>query len=155
MNSKIPNLLKKLIPTRLLVFKSLFILVLAFSFSCQTKPCKIEERSTQSSAGESETSSQTKLTDEAQKALKGTQMSRVKIFKADGSLQCNQGKKISLDEMAKQLKDIKIYSSENKHDGLMRAQMCGRPTGFNNVYEIDVDNLDKAVKLGFNKWIRE
>ena len=125
----------------------LLILGLCFGLlsSCQNKPCKIEERSADS----------VQATAETQKALKGTTMSRTKIFKPDGSLQCNQGQKITLDEMAQQLKDIKVYSSENKHDGLMRAQMCGRPTGYNNVYEIDLENLDIALKLGFNKWIRD
>ncbi len=135
--------MKKLIPT--VTLNLILVVIFGLSFSCQSKPCKIEERSTDSAQTSADT----------QKALKGTQMNRVKVFKPDGSLQCNQGKKIALDEMAKQLKDISVHSSENKHDGLMRAQMCGRPTGYNNVYEIDLENLDKALKLGFNKWIRE
>ncbi len=81
-------------------------------------------------------------------------MTKVKIFKADGTLQCNQGKKITIDSMAKELAGIKIYSSESLHDGLMRIQMCGKPTGQNNVFEIDSTDLQKALSLGFKKWIR-
>ncbi len=82
------------------------------------------------------------------------QMNKVKVYKADGTLQCNQGKKMSLETMAKELGGIQIFSSENKHDGLMRIQLCGKPTGNNNVYEIDSVNLDKALTLGFKKWVR-
>jgi PBP1b-binding outer membrane lipoprotein LpoB len=90
-----------------------------------------------------------------QKTISGIdQMNKVKIFKADGSLQCNQGVKINLDTMAKELEGIQIFSSENKHDGLMRIQLCGKPTGNNNVYEINVTDLDKALALGFKKWTR-
>lgn len=78
---------------------------------------------------------------------------RVFVYKADGSLQCGQGKKISLDDMKKDLKDIKVYSSENKSDGMMRIQVCGAPTGMANVYEIDQKDLAAALKLGFKKWM--
>ncbi len=82
------------------------------------------------------------------------QMNKVKIFKADGTLQCNQGEKIGLETMAKELGSIQIFSSENKHDGLMRIQLCGKPTGNNNVYEINSTDLEKALALGFKKWVR-
>ena len=55
--------------------------------------------------------------------------------------------------MRKQLGDIEVFSAENKHDGMMRIQVCGQPTGQNNVYEIDVKNLEAALKLGFKKWV--
>ena len=80
---------------------------------------------------------------------------RVKVFKADGSLQCGQGKKIELAEMQKDLKDIKVYSHENKNDGMMRIQLCGTPTGNCNVYEIDRKDLEAALKLGFKEWVSE
>lgn len=82
------------------------------------------------------------------------EMSKVKVYKPDGTLQCNQGEKISIDTMTKELMGITIYSKENKHDGLMRIQLCGKPTGNNNVFEIDETNLGKALALGFKKWIR-
>ena len=80
---------------------------------------------------------------------------RVKVFKADGSLQCGQGKAVSVAEMQKQLKGITVYSSMNKNDGMMRIQVCGAPTGNSNVYEIDRKDLDAALKLGFKEWLSE
>lgn len=79
--------------------------------------------------------------------------SSVHVYKYDNSRQCGQGSKaISLEEMAKQLKNIKIISQSKKNDGMMRIQMCGAPTGEANVYEIDQKDLKKAVKLGFREW---
>lgn len=77
---------------------------------------------------------------------------KVFVFKYDGSQQCGMGKKIPLDVMAKQLKNIKIYSKANKNDGMMHIQVCGSITGFANVYEIDAKDLPAAEKLGFKKW---
>lgn len=77
---------------------------------------------------------------------------RVKVYKADGSLQCGQGKAIPVADMQKELKNIKVYSAANKNDGMMRIQVCGSPTGQNNVYEIDRKDLEAAVKLGFKEW---
>ena len=79
---------------------------------------------------------------------------RVKVYKPDGTLQCAQGKKIPLDEMVKQLGDIKVYNSFSDNDGMMRIQLCGSPTGNSNVYEIDRENLKRAVSLGFKEWLR-
>lgn len=87
--------------------------------------------------------------------VKSSSSERVKVYKADGSLQCGQGKKIALAEMQKDLKDIQVYSSENKNDGMMRIQLCGSPTGNCNVYEIDRKDLDGAVKNGFKEWTAE
>ena len=83
------------------------------------------------------------------------QMLKVKVFKPDGTLQCNQGQKLGLDAMVKELIGIQIFSSENKHDGLMRIQVCGQPTGTCNVYEILEADLDQAIKFGFKKWNRD
>lgn len=80
---------------------------------------------------------------------------KVFVYKADGSLQCGMGQKIDLAEMKKELAPIETFSSDNKHDGLMRVQMCGHPTGSCNVYQILASDLDQALKLGFKKWIRD
>ncbi|KYG65281.1 hypothetical protein AZI87_12050 [Bdellovibrio bacteriovorus] len=80
---------------------------------------------------------------------------RVKVHKPDGSLQCGQGKAIPVAEMQKQLKGIKVYSSSNQNDGMMRIQVCGSPTGMSNVYEIDRKDLEAALKLGFKEWTLE
>lgn len=81
-----------------------------------------------------------------------SKLDRVKVYKPDGSLQCGQGKAIPVAEMQKELKDIKVFSSFNKNDGMMRIQVCGSPTGNSNVYEIERKNLEAAVKLGFKEW---
>ncbi len=80
------------------------------------------------------------------------QADKVKVYKPDGSLQCGQGKAIPLADMQKELGDIKVYSSFNRNDGLMRIQVCGAPTGHSNVYEIDRKDLEQALKKGFKEW---
>ena len=77
---------------------------------------------------------------------------RIRVFKYDGSLQCGMGAAIPLATMAKDLGDIKTFSSVNKSDGLMHMQMCGSPTGKANVYEIDSSQLPAAKKAGFREW---
>ena len=81
-----------------------------------------------------------------------SKLDRVKVYKPDGSLQCGQGKAIPLAEMQKDLKGIKVHSSFNKNDGMMRIQVCGSPTGNSNVYEIDRKDLEAAIKNGFKEW---
>ena len=76
----------------------------------------------------------------------------VKVYRYDGTLQCGMGKRIALEEMQKELKDIPILSSGHLNDGLMRIQLCGSPTGDANVYEIEEVNLEKAKALGFREW---
>lgn len=113
-------------------------------FSCSNQPCHIEER-----------------TDVAMKidnkpvANPKDLTQRVLIYKPDGSLQCGMGEKIDPNTMKKELKDIEVFSAENKHDGMMRIQVCGHPTGFCNVFEIKKEDLNKALKLGFKQWIRD
>lgn len=87
-------------------------------------------------------------------AAQGTDVAqaRVKVFKYDGSLQCGQGKQVSLSEMQKDLGNIVVFSSENKADGLMHIQACGTPTGKGNVYQIEKSQLDAALKKGFREW---
>ncbi len=125
---------------------SLFVMVLiVYGFNgCSSQPCKIEERSV----------SNKQISEKPLNAPKDL-TSRVRVYKPDGSLQCGQGKKTDLKTMASELTDIEVLSSENKHDGLMRIQICGHPTGTCNVYEILEADLEKAIKLGFKKWIRD
>tara|TARA_B100001248_G_C27163827_1_gene354744 strand:+ start:225 stop:605 length:381 start_codon:yes stop_codon:yes gene_type:complete len=76
----------------------------------------------------------------------------IKVFKADGSRQCEKDSGVSLDVMSKQLGPIKIYSSKKQHDGLMHASVCGGITGYVNVYEIDASQLKSAEDSGFKVW---
>jgi hypothetical protein len=77
---------------------------------------------------------------------------RVFVYKYDGSLQCGQGKAVSVEAMAKQLKGIEIFSSNKKSDGLMHIQVCGSATGQANVFEIPAKSLKQAEAKGFKKW---
>lgn len=103
-----------------------------------------------------DTSQPGKLSSEVQGHLdelkKETNLKTVKVFKFDGSLQCNQGSPISLDAMKSDLSEIQIISSEKRHDGMMRIQVCGQPTGQCNVFEIPEIDLEKAKNKGFKVW---
>jgi hypothetical protein len=74
------------------------------------------------------------------------------VFKYDGTKQCGEGQEITLDAMSRQLRDIKILSMSKKHDGMMRIQVCGSPTGHANVYEIAEADAGKAKSYGFQIW---
>lgn len=81
-----------------------------------------------------------------------SEMKTVFVYKYDGSLQCGQGRKIPLKEMAGQLEGIKVFSMQNKSDGQMHIQVCGSTTGYANVFEIPADSLDQAKAKGFLLW---
>lgn len=112
---------------------------------CQNTPCRNIKTQQQDSATRSSSAAQNLPT-------AGVKSLKIKVFKADGSLQCGMGKKISLDEMQKELKGIQVFNKYNQNDGLMRIQVCGSPTGDANIYEINQEDLDKALKLGFKQW---
>lgn len=77
---------------------------------------------------------------------------RVRVFKPDGSLQCDRAKPVPVATMQTELKGILVHASFNQNDGLLRVQMCGAPTGNSNVYEINRSDLEAALKLGFKEW---
>ncbi|MGH1468958.1 MAG: hypothetical protein ACRBBP_08790 [Bdellovibrionales bacterium] len=77
---------------------------------------------------------------------------KVLIYKYDGSKQCEEKTGADLDEMAKELSGLKIFSMSKKSDGQMRVQVCGALTGRANVYEVSAKDLPKAEALGFKKW---
>jgi hypothetical protein len=74
---------------------------------------------------------------------------KVKVFKADGTRQCEKVAAIPLDKMATELKDIEIFSKENRSDGRMHIALCGASTGKVNIFEIKMSDLEKAKALGF------
>lgn len=124
-----------------LVFSSLILA------SCQNTPCRDIKNQKIENAAAGASSSTSGIN-----SASGASLLKVKVYKADGSLQCNMGKKTSLDEMKKDLKTIKVLSQSNQNDGLMRIQVCGAPTGNSNVYEINESDLALALKLGFKQW---
>ncbi len=77
---------------------------------------------------------------------------RILVFKYDGSLQCGSAKGQGLNEMQKELGNIKVFSSQKKPDGLMHIQVCGAATGMANVYEILATDLALAEKHNFRLW---
>ena len=124
----------------------LAILSLMFVTACSTTNCGNERRF----------NSAAKTDENAKMTLdKGTlNMKKVKVAKADGTLQCSQGKLIPIADMQKELKDITVFSSSNQNDGIMRIQVCGSPTGNHNVFEILENDLEKAKALGFKLWTK-
>ncbi len=84
--------------------------------------------------------------------IKTSSADRVRIYKFDGSLQCGLGHSQSLSQSQKTLASIRVYQSWKRHDGMMRVQLCGSPTGQANVFEIDRKDLPAAIQLGFKEW---
>lgn len=122
------------------------IVLLAVSLSalsCQTKFCR---------EGRKVDPSVVSLDPNEKKPVNPDSLKRVRVYKYDGSLQCGMGTAIPTEVMAQELKSIKVFSSSKKPDGLMRAQLCGSPTGMANVYEIAASDLPEAEKYGFKKW---
>lgn len=119
----------------------LVILSLLFVTACSTTNCENDRRFS-SAKNEKMTLDKGALN-----------MKKVKVAKADGTLQCSQGKLIPLADMQKELKDITVYSSKNQNDGMMRIQVCGAATGNHNVYEIAESDLAKAQSYGFKLWV--
>jgi hypothetical protein len=78
-------------------------------------------------------------------------VSKVFIYKPDGSKQCSQGKGLSAEEMEKQLSGLNISYRDKRSDGQMHILVCGHPTGMINVYEISLKDFSSAEALGFKK----
>jgi hypothetical protein len=121
--------------------------VVLFFVGCTTGNCRSQQIKAEQ-AGPEMQPKENKLLPEPSK------VERVRVFKANGSLQCGQGKSIDPEAMAKDLKDIRVYKSSMENDGKMRIQVCGAATGNVNVYEIDKTNLEQALSYGFSEWIR-
>jgi len=81
----------------------------------------------------------------------------LEVFKYDGTLQCGQGKEISLETMAMELtnKGIKVTNSRKGRDGLTHITVCGASTGNLNVYTISAESLSQAKELGFKGLITQ
>jgi hypothetical protein len=71
------------------------------------------------------------------------------IGKNDQSLQCGYNIGMSITQMAQELEGIQILRTEKRHDGLVRLQSCGSPTGMMNVYFIYRKDVKKSVRLGY------
>lgn len=75
----------------------------------------------------------------------------VKIYKYQGSLQC-QGGGLSLKQMRQQLlrAGIKAVKSSCGVDGMIYPAVCGAPDGKINIFTINSKSLVKAQSQGFD-----
>lgn len=133
------------------------VMVLA---ACTSGPCRqvknpelANQQSAQAAVNQSATQSAGPATTKGANAVTPTlsKSATIFVYKPDGSLQCGQGKAMSPQEMEKQLDGIKVFSRENRSDGLMHIQVCGSPTGMINVFEISATAQKDAEKRGFKK----
>ncbi len=115
-----------------LFFKTLILIGCAAIIGCSTGPCARKDRFA--------------------KPMTSSKLETVFVFKADGSLQCQPDTGKSPEKMAQDLGPMKIHSQKSVHDGKMRVQLCGTPTGQINVYEINSEDLQKAQAVGFKVW---
>jgi hypothetical protein len=79
----------------------------------------------------------------------------IEVAKYDGSLQCEMGRPVSLDEMEKELRaaNIAVQGKAKKADGIQHPRRCGASTGTMNVYRIKTSDLEKARVVGFVLYI--
>jgi hypothetical protein len=79
----------------------------------------------------------------------------LEVAKYDGSLQCEMGRPVSLDDMEKELRaaSIAVQGKAKKTDGIQHPRMCGASTGTMNVYRIKTSDLEKARVVGFVLYI--
>ncbi|MEN0037983.1 MAG: hypothetical protein AAGC78_12995 [Cellvibrio sp.] len=82
--------------------------------------------------------------------LKSVGPNQTKVFKSDGSTQC-EGAGIPPDEMRLELAKagIDVICAQKAHNGMNYPAVCGGGTGNINVYVIHSSNLPDAEKLGF------
>ncbi len=73
------------------------------------------------------------------------------VGQPDGSLQCKPKSGKSLEDGKTPLTQagVAVLESKKTSDGMMRAQMCGIPTGKLNAYLIKKSDLPAAIRLGF------
>jgi hypothetical protein len=74
------------------------------------------------------------------------------IARAEGSKQCTAGSGETIDQMAEDLIDIKIFSKETRSDGKVHMALCGAPTGRIHVFEISETDRAAALSRGFTEY---
>lgn len=92
---------------------------------------------------------------ESEANAKPADADQVLVYKYDGSLQCQKGKAVSPEAMAKELQGIPIKTMSKKRDGMIHIQVCDSITGKANVYSIPAKFLKQAEGKGFKKWTFE
>lgn len=78
------------------------------------------------------------------------QQESVLVFKYDQSVQCGKaGIAPARGQQRLENAGIEVKCSFKAHDGMMRPQACGRPSGNINVFEISAAKLAEALDEGF------
>jgi len=76
------------------------------------------------------------------------------VARSDGGISCEPEKSISLEAGLKELQaaGVRVLDSKKGSDGMLRAQVCGAPTGSKNTYLIAESDLAKATSIaGFKQ----
>lgn len=75
------------------------------------------------------------------------------VARKDGATSCGTVPGQSLEEGAAELQKqgVKVLGSRKGNDGKMHALSCGMPTGSMNVYQIERQDVTKALSLGFQE----
>ncbi len=129
-------------------------LTLALLSGCQSHPCR-EPRMPeldQTGAARPPVAPSTGATNTGKSPGADNTPLRLRVFKTDGSRQCDKRSGTALDVMERELAGIPVYAKEKRPDGLMHIQVCGSPTGMINLFEIDQTNLKQAEERGFRRW---
>lgn len=136
--------------------KSTLFIALALLTACASGPCNNQSRNAESKsavAAQPKVATQPSASAQSASSTPAPEITKVRVYKPDGSKQCGQGKAIDLKVMEKQLTKagIKVFSSSKQPDGMMHPQVCGAATGMANTYVISSADLKKAEKLGFSR----
>lgn len=138
---------------RILIAVCIFLISLAGLSACSSRPCR-EPRLPELDQTQVRANGRTGTVAATPPPLKTEESGplRIRVYKSDGSRQCEKRTGRSVESMERELAGIPVHHREKRSDGLMHIQVCGSPTGMINIYEIDSSNLKKAEERGFKKW---
>ncbi|MCC6276340.1 MAG: hypothetical protein IT289_00340 [Oligoflexia bacterium] len=79
----------------------------------------------------------------------------VEVYKPTGELQCGGGKVLTLKDAEGQLlvQGIRTADGRTQSDKKIRMTVCGAANGQIHIFRIPAQQLKKAEKIGFRKWI--
>ena len=84
-------------------------------------------------------------------------MDKIKVYRLDGSLQCDPAPGIDAAVMSAELEEagIKVHQAYKKQAPIPTPTVCGAPTGMANVFEIPFRALAAVLALpgGFQPWL--
>lgn len=129
---------------------SLFLSIpaITLAISCTTGPCR-----THAQGGESVSPNSVAPTSVAG-ATSAEQPAKIKVYRTDGSKQCEPNSGISLEKAKKELEALKItvFFEASTKDGGMHATVCGGATGNIHVFQILDSDFEAAKKKGYQLW---